>query len=697
MKRTVMLFVFAIALALAGWMGFATGVNAEPTPGVQVHLPILTWLGDEADACDVVIEVQNVGNDFTKAAILFWGAPGACPPQCNGPFKVECSGLLKPGSTWNFIGPGAPAQVPSGAKKGIVFSLSAEQDETNEIIADAVCEFLFANVRADCDEYRRFKKAFEIDGADDLLGEDVRGQPLAVEVVRKCQTATMDAPVVSAYSGVAEEMLGGRWGLAGRLGDPVFGGFAYYAPVLYADQDGLNSWLYIQNAGLECTSVEIWVKQLGECIRSTISEIPALAPGETYQQDVSDLGVGPFWTGNAWIRTSVPAAIVVDNWSNDVLLTYHGKPTELNFTFDPNAAFFTQGSQVAYGPLVYREHQGWNTSIYVQNLSSVVNAKVKVYFLDNSGDIIKTVVDWICPRGNQVFPLAVIDGLRGNWVGQTRVESQEWWTPGDPKVLPPNIVAVAELIRWDGPAQTVLLEGVAYNLFPEKQAFDWQIGSGDGGLESGVGLLGIPSFLNNMSGGGETGLTTELAIANLVPKPGFTDFAIYIYDQNGLLDFVCEKLNEKQVEYINVADDWNYINDGFKGSAVISAVFWEHPVLAASGSETTFVRNLVGLAAVKVERFNWPQVPSTDPADDAPGDQASASEGFPIAGPFNTKAKFDFEGPQAPGCPGVGEDQCTAAVAGTVRDHDGNPIECDGCALVQIFPLGGNIPVWTGT
>ncbi|RME44927.1 MAG: hypothetical protein D6791_12040 [Chloroflexi bacterium] len=458
----------------------------------------------------------------------------------------------------------------------------------------------------------------------------------------------MDAPVVSAYSGIAGNMLGAA--------DPVFGGgqtgFMFYAPLLYADQDGLNSWIYIQNAGLECTSVEIWLKQQGECIRSTIDEIPALAPGETYQYNVSDL-MGPFWQGNAWIRTSVPAAIVVDNWSNEVLMTYHGKPAELNFTFDPNAAFFTAGSQVNYGPLIYREHQGWNTNIQVQNLSSVVNAKVKVYFLDNSGDIIKTVVDWICPRGTQTFPLAVIDGLPGNWVGSVRVESQEWWSPGDPEVPPPNIVSIAELIRWDGPAQTVLLEGVAYNLFPEQQAFDWQIGADPGGLASGVGLIGIPSFLNNIGGGGETGLTTELAIANLVPKPGFTDFAIYIYDQNGLLDYVCEKLNEKQVEYINVADDWNYINDGFKGSAVISAVFWEHPVFSGTGN---FQRNLVGLAAVKVERFNWPLVPSTDPADDAPGDQASASEGFPINGPWNWQnpVNFDFEGFSV-NCPGVGE------------------------------------------
>ena len=186
---------------------------------------------------------------------------------------------------------------------------------------------------------------------------------------------------------------------------------------------------------------------------------------------------------------------------------------------------------------------------------------------------------------------------------------------------------------------------MTYNLFPEDQAFNWQLGAGDGGLQSGVAVIGIPSLLKDLKG---TGYTTELAIANLVPKPGFTDFAIYIYDQNGLLDFVCEKLNEKQVEYINL-DTWGYVNPGFKGSAVISATFWEHPVLGTTPGSGV-VRNLVGLAAVKVERSG------TVLSNDIPGDEASASEGFPIAGPWNweTWQGFDFEG-FTPECPGVGE------------------------------------------
>jgi hypothetical protein len=71
---------------------------------------------------------------------------------------------------------------------------------------------------------------------------------------------------------------------------------------------------------------------------------------------------------------------------------------------------------------------------------------------------------------------------------------------------------------------------------------------------------------------------------------------------------------------------------------VISATFWEHDVFDGSGY---FLRNLVGLAAVKIERQG------TILGNDIPGDEAAGNEGFPIYGPFN------FYGRHAPAvCPG---------------------------------------------
>ena len=593
------------------------------TTGRQIHLPILNYLGDHEGACDSWIEVQNVGHNVAKALVMFWGEAGACPPQCNGPLKVECSGLLQPGSTWNFLG----NQVPAAAKSAVIFSADAVQ-LGRDIFADALCEELFSSVVFDCEEYRRFKKAYE--DFSIWRGFDFYtfyGQPLAAEVVRKCSDAsTSDLPASSAYSGVTGGMLGAL--------DPEFGGFAFYAPLLYANRNGMNSIMYIHNAGLECTSVELWFKEQDDCLRATICEIFSLSPGETYQYDAGQC-VGPEWQGSAWIRTSQPMAITIDQIGHDALMTYNGTPSQIDYTFrNRYDAIFSPGSQINYGPLIYREFNGWQTGVQVQNLSSVVNAKVKVYFVDNSGDIITTLVDWVCPRGSQSFFLPVVNNLPGNFIGQIRVESQDWFSPGDPAVEAPSIVSVAQLIRYGDPGMTSVMEAVAYNLFAEPQVFDWQIGKGCGGLCSGVGLIGIPSLLKDLR---NTGVTTEIAIMNAVPKPGFTDFAMYIYDQNGLLDFVCEKLNSKQVEYINL-NDWGYINPGFKGSAVISATFWEHDVFDASGG---FVRNLVGLGAVKIERQG------TILGNDIPGDEAAGSEGFPIFGPFN------FYGGHAPTiCPG---------------------------------------------
>jgi hypothetical protein len=261
-----------------------------------------------------------------------------------------------------------------------------------------------------------------------------------------------------------------------------------------------------------------------------------------------------------------------------------------------------------------------------------VAAKVKVYFLDNGGGVLATVVDWICPRGSQSFFLPVIGGLPGNWVGSARVESQEWWTPGTGAVDPPYVSAVVMLEKWTDPARTSRREAIAYNALGECYLFDWQIGSGAGGTRSGSAVFAVPLLMKEYNG-----ITTELGITNLVPKPGFTDFAIYIYDQNGLLDFVCQKLTEKQVEYINLAT-WGYVNPRFNGSAVVSAVFWEHDVFGPTGN---FVRNLVGLGGVAVER-----VGGVNGGPDVPGDESKAFEAFPV---------FNFFMPMGvPNCPGIG-------------------------------------------
>ena len=186
-------------------------------------------------------------------------------------------------------------------------------------------------------------------------------------------------------------------------------------------------------------------------LRPIIGDILTLAPGETVHFDPNTV-VGPDWLGSAWIRATQPLGIVVDNMAANHFTSYVG------IAADVDALDYTYGNQVNFAPLIYSEFQGWDTAIQVQNLSAVHNAKVKVYFLDRSGDIITTLVDWICPRGSQTFFLPTIAALGGNWVGSARVESQDWWAPGTNPIDHPQIASVVLLEKWSDPARTTRRE-----------------------------------------------------------------------------------------------------------------------------------------------------------------------------------------------------------------------------------------------
>jgi hypothetical protein len=69
---------------------------------------------------------------------------------------------------------------------------------------------------------------------------------------------------------------------------------------------------------------------------------------------------------------------------------------------------------------------------------------------------------------------------------------------------------------------------------------------------------------------------------------------------------------------------------------VISATFWEHDVFDDDG---TFLRNLVGLSSVAVERVGATQ------GTDIPGDESKAYEAFPLFDFFLNEGRVN--------CPGV--------------------------------------------
>ncbi|MFN8499639.1 MAG: isopeptide-forming domain-containing fimbrial protein [Anaerolineae bacterium] len=600
-------------------------VACTPTPtyGANYYqIPVLGSIGGSSKSTDWVIEAQNVGATWTKVALLlFADNPGFCQPQAQAPFKLECSGLLKPGTSWTWTA----AQLPSTARSAIAFSYSGSPSENPDYWR---CDQLDA-LRQSKTWPEGWPSVSSTPGQFPFNWNAFKGQPIAVDVVRRSPGNTNPSAVMAGAYDAISAQADGRY-------DPVFGGFAYYAPVVYNAFNGLNSWLYLQNSGSECTSVEIWFKAQDECLRSQICSVTQLSPGYTSAFSVAGC-VTPGFVGSAWIRASQPLGIVVDGVGADVLMTYSAVPSELCFVFNGQCLDQGAGSTVAYGPLIYRETGGWSTRIQVQNMNSINAAKVKVYFLDSAGGIITTLVDWVCPRGSATFSLPVVNNLPGNYIGAVRVESLAWQSPGDPSVGAAPIAAVAELVQYAAGSHTKMTQAAAYTLFPQENGYVWQTGANS--VRSGVGLIAVPSLAQK---GNSFGVVTDLAIQNLAPVLGFTDFVIYVYDQNGLLDYVCEKLNEKQVEYIDLSK-WGWIQPGFVGSAVISAVYWEHNVFDAQAGA---LRNVVGLAAVKVERV----VPAGNLP--SPGDLTTASEGFPIPSVAGGCPPIDLEGFPVV-CPGV--------------------------------------------
>jgi len=604
-----------------------TAIIDVPCAGVDFRLQLPVIGGEN---CKTWVQVQNVGDLDTKALFVVWGEPGACPPQAAGPLKVECTGLLRPGAAWSFAD---GWQLPAGAHSAVVYSLNAvnrvPDDRGRRVpFADLACIELFRYIVGDYGEWWRFDLAYR---EQDMYasrrtpaGERIEldfgqnpGEPLAISVNRSCPDP-VDPNLTNhaAYTGISSDMEGAR--------DPKSGAYMYYAPLIFANKGGLNSWMYIQNSGDECTSLEIWFKGQDNCLRPIIGDVLTLSPGETVHFDPNKV-VGPDWLGSAWIRATQPLGIVIDTMGPNHFTSYLGLPADLD------DLHFSYGDEVNYAPLIYSEYQGWDTAIQVQNLSGTTAAKVKVYFLDRSGDVITTVVDWICPRGSQTFFLPVIANLPGDWVGHARIESQVWWTPGTKPVDPPRVNSVVLMERWIDAARTQRREAVAYNAQGECLLYDWQVGAGKGGLQSGSAVFAIPLVAK-----GYNGINSEIGITNLVAKPGFTDFVIYLYDQNGLLDHICEKLHDQQVEYINLAT-WGAIPQRFLGSMVVSATFWEHDVFDPNGG---FLRNLVGLGGVSVERIG-----GILGAPDVPGDESKAFEAMPVYDHFIIE--------DDPGCPGV--------------------------------------------
>ena len=404
--------------------------------------------------------------------------------------------------------------IPRKANSAVAFSFAA-------IDTAGIARFEGLESLADYQEFLDdYSKVEGFVGGPMLDGTLHRNAPSAADPAKR---------VLASYEPISGRSLGVR--------DPVFSGYHYLVPVVLTD-GGFNTALSVQNGSPLESQVELTflrtgsplkeptVKSLerledlekgiglGSIVREgdVVSRIEKLNPGISTRVVPAEI-VGAGFQGMAVVRSSQPLAIAVDLFSGGTLSTYHALPDELNYSFDPNTAFFTRGSNVAYAPLSYFESEGWETHLHIANLSRIIDAKVRIDTYDSGGHNVSSRTGFIPPGRTGLFSQETdpVDGpdspSNTRWI---QITSEEYWQEGTPQALGPNIVAVVQLVKHNSGG--CILESICYNAYADRFLFDFP--ANDSPFPQ---HLAFPSAFK---GFGPYQLGTEVSLVNLNPNPG---------------------------------------------------------------------------------------------------------------------------------------------------------------------------------
>ncbi len=596
----------ASAAAVVQARGTLSQVAADRASG-PTYLPVLNFMGSD-DVCRTWLAVQNIGSEPTKAILLTWTDSGSCPPDCRGVHGVECSGLIAPGSTWNFLG----AQIPTGSASGLVLSANASRVSSldpswddDDIVADYLCEAASRELTGDCEETSAFLAAYSQGG--EMWGLPLaatRGARLAVTVLRHCPGDAMPGTEMSSsYGGIAGAALGDA------QGDPPYYKYAS-AGIRVGLESDLWSIAYIQNAGLECANVELRFQPAGRCGDPyTLTPIESIAPGETAIVDLRDaLGDAEGDVrGTLTATSSQPLAIAIDSLNFvDVLLTHTAMSLPTAAVSEP--VLPSGGASVLGGPaLLFAEPSG-ETMVHVANLEAEGDAVVSAEFFGPDGESLGTSEETVCAGGSHAFLAPDVATPNMLVLGSVRVESSS--PAGTPGGEAPRVAAMLEATRIGENGRNPEVAAAAYNLLSEPLT---RLVHPDDqrGTDSGVALIGIPLMPKDLDA---TGVIGEIAITNMVPYPGTTDTSIRFYDQNGLVWEHCLRLGELETVYVDMFQLPGV--KGYEGAAVVSATFWEH--------EHEGSTDYVGLAAAQLLRTG------ASSGFEIPGDELAMTNGFAV-------------------------------------------------------------------
>jgi hypothetical protein len=385
--------------------------------------------------------------------------------------------------------------------------------------------------------------------------------------------------VFSAYEATQLYVLG-----LGR--DNRYTGTAYEAPLVLTE-DGFDTAISIQSVGpfpipvevmflegtepqsfpkvktpteLSAVDKALGTKSLADRNAKTIL-IENLAPGLATVIRPADY-VGEGFNGTVLVRGFTPLAVVIDVYSGGSLSSHTARPALIAVSSavqdgddddDDDDSFggglgehlpdsFSFATDKVYGPLVYSPNEGWETNVYVQNIDHLLDAKVRVDFFDQSGQIVETRTGFIPPGSAVAFsrPATVFspdsDPTTTGWV---RVVSEEYWDYGMPAVGATRILGVVQLLKRNSAG--CVLENLAYNLLAEEEVKSQYLGF--------FKIFTPPdTFLTFPSVVRQTGpfeISTDLALANVniypettqvnlveVRGPGFSNtFSPFTFDE----------------------------------------------------------------------------------------------------------------------------------------------------------------------
>lgn len=508
-----------------------------PEPGLadrqadaHLFLPIMV---PESDNCLPELAVQNLGPEPSKVALVTWDVQGHCSPRAGGPFKVECSGLLAAGSSWTF----GRAQLPNGSRSGALFSFSARKLSElgvhlpmDDVAADWMCESLFFGVVGDADDFERFLKAFR-DGstwASVPLGRIV-GAPIGALWKEDCGGGQPSYQALRPNS-------------ASRFSSDE-GAYLSYLPWL---EPGWT--VLVQNLGTDCARAKLWFAPAPGRPKSCDST--PIAPGESWRLAVGDCVEQ---AAGAWVSSTRPVAVVARLEGQRRWAAYTGQ-----------GAGGTQ-SHLALTRLAT------DLRVMVQNPSTTATATVVLRLRSAAGADLLAKEATVPPRQTTVIGVTVAE--LGDAARQPLGLLLD--STGGPDLAPLPVLAVA----MPDSAAAAGATGGAWSLTPGERA------------QSGAALFGLPSIGGDPRGAASAPRASRILLHNSVEVPGFTDFAVYLYDQNGFLGLSCQKLNARQVTVME-PQTLDFLRTGLRGAALVSATYWEHEVFAADGR---LLRNVVAL------------------------------------------------------------------------------------------------------